>query len=115
MTVSRSGPTENLQEKLHRKALRLRLVVWGSLAVWLVSTAFYSVRVVDGTYTLNPMPFLIPFLSCAGATDDGVFAGPRDWFSGVPFFALVTLIVCFFWYQRTKKAAYRAAATGTEA
>ena len=96
-------------EKLHRKAGRLRLAVWGALAVWLVSTAAYSVQVVDGWYTFNPIFFIIPGMSCALAGDDGVFAGARDWFSGVPFFSQVTLVVCFFWYRRTKKAAHRAA------
>ena len=96
-------------EKLHRKAGRLRLAVWGALAVWLVTTAFYSVQPVDGGYIFTPISFLIPLVSCAVASDDGVFLGARDWFSGVPFFSQVALIVCFFWYRRAMKAAHHAA------
>ena len=96
-------------EKLHRKAGRVRLAVWGALAVWLASSAFYSVQAVDGVYTFNPNFFFFPFLSFVLAGDDGVFLGARDWFSVMPFFSLVALIVCFFWYRRTKKAAHRAA------
>ena len=96
-------------EKLHRKARRLRLVAWGALAVWLLSTAFYSVQPVDGGYIFNPIFFFFPFLPFVLAGDDGVFLGARDWFSGVPFFSLVALIVCFFWYRRAMKAAHHAA------
>ena len=94
---------------LHRKANRLRLAFWLALATWLVSSAVYSVRVVDGAYVFNPMFFIIPGLSLAAAAEDDVFAGAHDLFSGVPFFALVTVIVCFFWHRRTKKAAHRSA------